>query len=440
MDVRVTAARLTRSGHPEWVAPPVRIVHLGLGGFFRAHQAVYTAHAADAAQWGIAAFSGRSHALADRLAAQDGLYTLTVRGPQVDSTEVIPSVVAAHPGDDSAAWRSYCSAPTVQVVTLTVTEAAYGPGPVSVAPRLVDGLDGRRRADAGPITIVPCDNVIDNATVLGRLIVDEAERRGAHLADWVLDNVAMVGTMVDRITPRATDADVEAVARSGWIDAAPVVTEPFSEWVLSSPDGPVAGIDLPDWASAGAVFTDDLGPYTRRKLHLLNGAHSLLAYAGLMRGHTEVAEAIADPVLQELVDAWWDEAARTVGGPATELEDYRAALLERFSNPRLRHRLAQIAIDGSAKLPVRVVPVALAERRAGQDAPMAATIIGAWIAYARRMGGDLIDANRDEIVRTVRGPGVDVVTRSLALLDAGLAEDVAFVATVREQMRRFGAI
>lgn len=433
----MTPRHLSRSGHPELAAPPARIVHLGLGGFFRAHQAVYTAHATDAARWGIAAFSGHSHALADRLAAQDGLYSLIVRGPEVDSTEVIPSVVAAHPGDDSAAWRSYFCDSEVQVVTLTVTEAAYGSGPSSVAPRLVDGFDARRRSDAGPITIVPCDNVTDNAPVLGRLIVDEAERRDVHFTDWVLDNVAVVGTMVDRITPRATDADVDTAARNGWIDAAPVVTEPFSEWVLSAPDGVVAGSDLPDWASAGAVFTDDLGPYTRRKLHLLNGAHSLLAYGGLVRGHTEVAEAIADPTLHELVEAWWSEAARTVGGRDAALDTYRAALLDRFANSRLHHRLDQIAIDGSAKLPVRVVPVALAERRAGRDAPVAAAIIGSWIGYVRHMGTDLVDVNRDGVQAAAAGSLDGSVHRSVALLDDELVEDSAFVAIVLEVVRQF---
>lgn len=411
--------------------PPTRIVHLGLGGFFRAHGAWYTAHAPDGDSWGITAFSGRSHDLVDRLAGQDGLYTLTTRLPEGDRIEVIPSIVAAHPGTDDAAWRRAVASPQVAVLTLTVTEAAYAPGPASVAARLVDGLAARRAVEAGPITLVPCDNVADNAGTLRRLVVDEAERRSDRLADWIDASVAFVGTVVDRITPRPTGADVTAAAAHGYNDAAPVVTEPFSEWVLS---GEFAA-GRPDWESAGARFTDDLTPFTRRKLHLLNGAHSLLAYAGLLRGHTEVAEAIADPILHSMVEAWWDEAAPVVGGEPSAHEDYRRALVERFANPRMHHALAQIAVDGSVKLVMRVVPVAIARRRAGRAAPVSAAIIGSWIAHCRDVGADLCDARRDELDSALQGPLGDATRRGVGLLDDELAADDAFVAEVTDHVR-----
>ncbi len=432
----MTPIRLARGSDPEWAAPPARIVHLGLGGFFRAHQAWYTAHADDAAKWGIAAFSGRSTDLAERLAAQHGLYTLTTRGPDADGIEVIPNLVTTRPGTDVEAWRTAVANPEVTVVTLTVTEAAYVPGPASLAARLLDGLDARRRADAGPITLVSCDNVADNAGVLAGLVCTAAEQRDPELAEWIATSLRVVGSVVDRITPAPTAADVEAAAHHGYVDAAPVVTEPFAEWILS---GSFAAA-RPAWETAGATFTDDLGPYTRRKLHLLNGAHSLLAYAGLLRGHTEVAGAIADPILGELVEAWWDEAAGLVGGDSAAIHAYRAALVERFSNDRIHHRLAQIAIDGSTKLPMRIVPVAADRLARGRAAPMAATVIGAWIAYVERADDRVADVHaprlHDAITRSDMGER-GVTRRLVDLVAPELSADPDFVAAVIDVRDRF---
>lgn len=435
---------LARSGHPEWAAAPARIVHLGLGGFFRAHAAWYTAHAADADEWGIVAFSGQSRALVERMAGQDGLYTLTTRAAGRDSIEVVRSVVEVHPGTDTAAWRSTLASPEVAVVTLTVTEAAYATGPASVAERLVDGLAARRRADAGPITLVPCDNVADNAAVLTDAVREVATGRSptghdqagrgrvgrgdTGLVEWIDSSVSVAGTVVDRITPRPTRADETAAAALGYVDAAPVVTEPFSEWIISG----AFAADRPDWESAGAQFTDDLAPYARRKLHLLNGAHSLLAYGGLLRGHAEVAEALADDVLAAAVGVWWDEASVTVGGETESQTAYREALLTRFANPRMHHALAQIAIDGSMKLPVRVVPVARAELAAGRSADAAASIIGAWVAFARRTGADFVDVRHSDVRAAASGRFREVPRRLVALLDEALADHDAFVSAVHD--------
>ncbi len=453
----MTAEALTRPGDPCRAARPVRIVHLGLGAFFRAHGAWYTAHAADADEWGIVGFSGRSRDLVDRLASQDGLYTLITRGADRDTIEVVPTIMEVHPGTDAAAWLGALASPRVAVVTLTVTEAAYAAGPASVAARLVDGLSARRQADGGPITLVPCDNVTDNASALAEAVRSEAARRGqagrrdarpgesptghvgrrasgqgdTGLLEWIDASVSIVGTVVDRITPRPTPADEEAAAARGYADAAPVVTEPFSEWIIS---GEFAA-DRPDWESAGARFVDDLAPYARRKLHLLNGAHSLLAYGGLLRGHVEVADALADDVLAEAVEEWWEEAAVTVGGTTASRADYRGALIERFANPRMHHSLAQIAIDGSSKLRVRVVPVAHAELAAGRRAEAAASIIGAWVAYLRRAGADLVDACRSEVLAAESGPTGDAPRRLIALLDSELADHDDFVAAVSAAAR-----
>jgi fructuronate reductase len=431
---------------------PVRIVHLGLGGFFRAHQAWYTGAAPDAEQWGIAAFTGRSRRLADLLSAQDGRYTLIVRGPAGDEMTVQHAVVAAHPGSDSASWCNYLAQPQVAVVTLTVTEAAYrsdrdggldtadpevradlaalarGGETVTVPGRLFAGLAARRAAEAGPLAVVSCDNLPGNGPATERVVTELAQAADPALAAWIRDQVSFVTTMVDRITPRTTTEDVRAVAeRTGWADQAPVVTEPFSEWVLSGefPAG------RPAWDAAGARFVDDVHPHETRKLLLLNGGHSLLAYAGSARGHDTIAEAVGDPVCRDWLDQWWDEAARHVPLPTADLTAYRAALLERFANPRIRHTLAQIAADGSEKLPIRLLPVLRAERAAGRMPAGAVRILAAWIDHLRGIGAPVADAGANRY-RERAGSVRDVV----ALLAPELAADEALVDAVDETVRR----
>lgn len=392
--------RLSRATFPARAAAPVRHVHLGLGAFFRAHQADYTDRSPDAADWGIAAFSGRSRRLADDLTAQDGLYTLVVRGPARDEPRVVAAVSRAHPAADRAAWQAYFARPEVALVTLTVTEAAYLQRPaggldldrpdvradmtelragrldrVATAPgRLLAGLAARRAADAGPLTLLPCDNLPDNGGVLGRAVAELAEAVDLGLAQWVQDSVTTVSSLVDRITPQPTPADVAAVAGvAAFTDRCPVVTEPYAEWVLSG----TFAAGRPAWHRAGALVTGDLVPYERRKLWLLNGAHSLLAYTAPPRGHQTVDSAIGDEVVRGWVEQWWDEAERHLDAPQPE---YRAALLERFGNARIAHRLAQIAQDGLVKLRARVVPVVRLERAAGRMPHAAARILAGWTA------------------------------------------------------------
>jgi fructuronate reductase len=194
--------------------------------------------------------------------------------------------------------------------------------------------------------------------------------------------VSFVATSVDRITPRTTESDLRAVAAEcGWIDRAPVVTEPFSDWVLSGR----FPLGRPQWESAGARFVDDIEPYEKRKLWLLNGAHSLLAYAGMARGHETVSAALADPVCLRMVEDFWDEAARHL--PAElETDGYRAALLDRFGNARISHRLEQISADGSTKLRMRVLPIFLAERAAGRSGAGSAAVLAAWLGFVRTAG------------------------------------------------------
>jgi fructuronate reductase len=362
------------------------------------------------------------------------------------------AVVAVHPGTDGAAWCDYLARPQVAVLTLTVTEAAYrrdrdggldtgdpdvradlaalgnGGETGTVPGRLVAGLAARRAAGAGPLAVVSCDNLPGNGPATERVVTELADAADPDLAAWIRGHVSFVTTMVDRITPRTTADDVRAVAeRTGWADQAPVVTEPFTEWVISGrfPAG------RPAWDAAGARFVDDVHPHETRKLLLLNGGHSLLAYAGSARGHDTIAEAVGDPVCRGWLDQWWDEAARHVPLPAADLTAYRAALLERFANPRIRHTLAQIASDGSQKLPIRVLPVLRAERAAGRMPAGTVRILAAWIDHLRGVGAPVNDAGAGPY-RERAGSSRDVV----ALLAPDLAEDGALAGAVDETVRR----
>ena len=455
----VTPRGLSRAAGDGGPAAPVRILHLGLGNFFRAHQAWYTAHAPDAADWGIAAFSGSRPDLPEALAAQDGLYTLVTRGADGDRSEVLAGLSAVHPGGDHGAWLGYWRLPALAVVTLTVTEAGYtrradggldtdrpevaadlaalradplAPVRTAVA-RLLAGLAARRAAGLGPVALVPCDNLPANGTVLAGLLREAAAQVGGEpFAEAVGSGAACVTTMVDRITPATTDADRADLAAAGGIaDAAPVLTEPFSEWVLSG--GFPAG--RPDWERAGARLVDDVTPYEERKLWLLNGAHSLLAYAGSIRGHATVAEAVADPDCRRWTEQWWTEASPQLRLPAEESDAYRAALLERFGNPRIRHALAQIAADGSQKLPVRILPVLRRERAAGRMPEGAVRVLAAWLAHLRGFGAPVRDAGAEPLLPTARGPLPDAVRGVLAALDPALGGDAALAAAVLAAVR-----
>jgi fructuronate reductase len=382
--------RLTRAlvGDPRR-RPGRGIVHLGVGAFHRAHQAWSTDVADPDGRWGITGFTGRSAAIAEQLAPQDGVSTLLVRGPAGDDAVPVTSLVAVHDGRDAGRLAAAVADPRTRIVTLTVTEAAYSAEPGGIPHRLASALDARRRAGGEPIAVVPCDNLPANGARLRELLREAAERIDPDLDRWIDDRVGVVDTVVDRITPRATDDDIRAVERlCGWHDAAPVVTEPFHEWILAGE----LPADRPEWEAAGAVVVADAEPYERRKLWMLNGAHTLLALLGGVRGRTTVAEAIADPVCRAAVDTLWGECARHLSLPGSDgLGGYRRALLDRFGNVRIRHELAQIRADTPLKLRIRIVPVLLAEREAGLPGSGAATALAAWLAWRRHTGDALPD-------------------------------------------------
>ena len=374
---------------------PVRLVHLGLGAFFRAHQARLTQLAEDGDDWGYAAFTVRSPRQAEILQGQDCLYMLIERSGDADDTHIVDQLSAVHDGADLDALCAYLRDPAVAVVTLTITEVGYAGGdepqtradldlvrrrvsgepvtPTAPLARLVVALQARRAADAGPLAIVPCDNLPENGEVARKAVRDYCSENDG-LSRWIDENVSFVSTTVDRITPRLAAEEAErAAAASGFADASPVITEAYSEWVLSG-DFPAG---RPRWETAGAVFTDDLEPFERRKLRMLNGAHTLLAISGLRRGLSTIDEAIAVPELAGLVDSWWREAAQTL--PADlDADAYADALRVRFANPRLRHRLSQIAENMTAKIESRIVPVMRELEAKGLPCPTARQALVEW--------------------------------------------------------------
>lgn len=451
--------RLNRAEHGRPAAPE-RIIHLGVGNFTRAHQAWYTEHAPNAAEWGIAAFTGHSHRMVDNLDPQGDVYTLITSAPEGDSFEVISSLSSVHAGGDVSALRRRFADPDIAIVTSTVTEAGYmrdhngdlDTGNELVAAdlkalatdpnvetlntipaKVVSGLLARRAAGAGSITILPCDNLPGNGQAFRRVVEQAIEAVDPTLLDWTNGNVAWASSMVDRITPATTDADRETVAeQEGWYDAAPVRTEPYLEWVISGefPKG------RPAWDEAGATITDDVAPYEQRKLWMLNGSHTTLAYVGPLFGYESVAEAIGDATLRGWVNEWWDLAGSYLSIPADE---YREKLIERFSNPRIHHHLMQIATDGSQKLPVRIVPAAKRAMADGSSFTAAARAIAAWILFLRRFGDDgAKDVDLDTVVALAKAEGGQATHDVVAYLDRDLAASERFVKAVDEQIDAVG--
>ncbi|HWU45545.1 MAG TPA: mannitol dehydrogenase family protein [Humibacter sp.] len=444
----------------------MRIVHLGLGAFHRSHQAWYTARANEAAPgdpWGIAAFTGRSPQAADDLGAQDGLFTLITRAADGDRAEIVGSISAAVDGADAVRWRELIAAPSTAILTITITERGYcadadgrldqrlesvrddlrllrsgAAGAVQTAPgRIVDGLRARRAAGGAPIAIVSCDNLAGNGELCRAVVLELARAVDADLAGWAASAVSFVSTMVDRITPATAAEDVaEAAELTGYADAVPVVAEPFAEWVLAGefPAG------RPAWESAGALFVDDVAPYEQRKLWLLNAGHSLLAYLGLLRGHDTIAAAMADPNCIELLERLWAEAAECLPFGDAEIAATTRTLRARFANPRIRHLLSQIASDGSAKLPVRVVPV-LRERREAGRAPGAgqAALVAAWMLHLGGPGHLVQDAGAAGLRDRLSGEAHADAAATLDFLDPVLGADPALVSAVADAAFRLSS-
>jgi len=384
---------------------PVGIVHLGIGAFNRAHQAVYTDDAlADAGgAWGICGVSLRSADVRDRMVPQDCLYTVVEKGRAGTSHRVIGSVrEVLFRGDELDTILARLAAPATRIVSLTITEKGYchdpasgalnfahpdvvhdlaePADPVSAVGLVVLALDRRRATGTGPLTVLCCDNLPHNGRLVEGMVSAFAHARDPALAAWIAANVTFPSTMVDRIVPATTESDLADVNRAlGLLDAAPVVCEPFRQWVIA---GDFAA-GRPAWERAGAQFVADVAPFEAMKLRLLNGSHSMLAYLGFLAGYETIWQVAAQPDFVALMRALMDEATPTLALPAdVDLPAYKAALVERFGNPALPHRTQQIAMDGSQKLPQRILGTVRDNLAAGRPIDRAALAVAGWMRYA----------------------------------------------------------
>lgn len=439
------------------------IVHFGPGAFHRAHQADYIDRLlGHDPRWGIAAVSLRSPGTIRALKRQRGRYTLAI----LDS-EIRFRTLAAHksffgPGEGEAV-RGLLRDPAVRIVSSTVTEKGYclAPDgtldlghpdivrdladperPLSLVGWLALGLRDRRDAGTAPFTPLCCDNMVANGKKLGAAVAAFARRLDPELADWIEGEAAFPDTMVDSITPATGDPLRRLVRDRGLEDEIPVSREAYSAWVIedSLPPG------SPDLAAAGAVLAGDVGAWERAKLRILNGAHSTLAYLGLLIGHETVAGAMADEALAGFVERLVREDIVAGLEPSPlDLQTYAGEILERFRNPAISHRLSQIAWDGSQKLPYRLLDSIADARAAGRPLERLAVPVAAWMMFVERQaraGAEIVDPLAARLARI--GRGSDTVAGLLALREifpVRLAEDEIFRAAVDSAvaaMRRSG--
>ncbi|WP_405406098.1 mannitol dehydrogenase family protein [Paracoccus sp. Ld10] len=434
-------------------AAPAGIVHLGLGAFFRAHGAIYVeqAMAASGGDWGIIGVSLQSPGTRDRLAPQGWAYTALELGPEGETAQVVTVLrdVLVAPENPQAVLDAM-AAPAVRIVSLTVTEKGYchqpstgrlnadhpdirhdlaGPLPKSAPGFLVRALQARRAAGVGPFTVLCCDNLPENGRVVRGVVLDLARLIDPDLATWIEANVAFPSTMVDRIVPATTPDDLDRVkALTGQRDEAPVMHEPFRQWVVE--DRFCAG--RPDLGAVGVQLVDDVTPFEHMKLRMLNGTHSSLAYLGYLAGHQTIADTMADPDMAQFVDRLWrsEIIPALTPLPGTDLAAYADALAARYANPAIRHRTWQIAMDGSQKLPQRILGTIAEGRAAGRPVPGLTLVMAAWMRYVsgRDEAGAAIE------VKDPLAPQLAALwhTDPVATVDAFLALAQVFPASLRD--------
>jgi fructuronate reductase len=447
------------------------ILHLGLGAFFRAHGALFTEDVLNAqgGAWGIRGVSLQRPDQRDRLMPQEGLYTTLEAAPDGERARIVGNLLDVRVApEDPATVVEALADPDTRIVSLTVTEKGYCHDPATGqlrvdhpdirhdsanpdAPRsavgfLAAGLRLRRTRGLAPFTVLCCDNLPGNGALLAGLVRDFAALRDDGFAGWIEATVPFPSTMVDRIVPALTEADLAAARRlTGLDDRAAVRHEPFRQWVV---EDRFVDADRPDWASVGAQFVTDVAPFEHMKLRLLNGAHSALSYLGYLAGHETVADAVSDPALSGYLARLWDEVRPVVPRPpGQDLSAYTRTLTERFANPAIRHRTWQIAMDGSQKLPQRLLSSIRDRLAHGLPIPALALAVAAWARYVGGTDerGAPIDV-RDPLAAALHtcleaaGPEPDERIRALLRTEAVFGCDLpatpAFVEAVTGAYRR----
>jgi fructuronate reductase len=400
----------------------IGIVHFGIGAFHRAHMAAYTddAMAGGEGDWRILGVSLRSAGVRDQMVPQDGLYTLVERSIEGSKARIIGSVAdVLVANEERERLVAMLAAPTTHIASFTITEKGYCRAPDgslelaladdrSAYSYLAEALARRRDAGLSGLTLLSCDNLAGNGAQLQRLMGEYLDVHASDLTSWFESECACPSTMVDRIVPATTDSDRQEIeAMLGIRDVAAVVTEPFSQWVI---EDTFAG-PRPAWERHGAQITSDVHAYETAKLRMLNGAHSALAYLGLQRGHEFVHQAIADPDLAPLIDRLMREEAATsfTPAPGQDLSAYADALIARFANPALNHRLIQIAMDGSQKIPQRWLETLAFHQMRDRQCPAILAGIAAWVRHIRGDNGSVDDpmaATLKAICDTARKDGI----------------------------------
>jgi fructuronate reductase len=444
----------------------IGIVHIGVGAFHRAHQAVYVDDVlASEPDWAICGVSLNSRDVRDALQPQDGLYALALLG-QNPSLRVIGSIrelLFAREQREQVLKR--LADPLVRIVTLTITEKGYcldggdldlthpeivhdlasPDAPNGAIGYVVAGLSARRKLHLPPFTVLSCDNLPENGRKLARAVVQYAWKLDPELARWIESEVAFPCSMVDSITPATDDALRERVAAQlGCSDAWPVQREAYTQWVVE--DSFCNG--RPAFEKVGVTLSGDIAGYDRAKLRLLNAPHSALAYLGALMDIETVAQAMATPVLAGFVERLMhDGIVPNVKAPAGfNAGAYVEAILARFRNPAIQHRLLQIAWDGSQKLPVRLLGTISDALAAGRPIDLLCLPVAAWMQFVRRQarnGVALVDPMADvlaEVGRAATGDANDDVASFLALdsIFAPLSADARFVDAVREAYATLG--
>lgn len=396
---------------------PAGIVHLGLGAFFRAHGAIYIAEAMNKSggDWGIIGVSLQSPGTRDKLQQQGWAYTALELAPDGEKPQVVTvlrDLLVAPEGPQAV--LSAMAAPKVKIVSLTVTEKGYchepsagrlnrahpdivhdleNPLPKSAPGFLVRALAIRKAAGLPPFTVLCCDNLPENGKVVRGVVLELAGLVDPELADWIAADGAFPSTMVDRIVPATTAADLGRLqALTGYRDDAPVMHEPFRQWVVEDEFVDAA---RPDLGAVGAQLVGDVTPFEHMKLRMLNGTHSALAYLGYLAGYETIADTVSDPAFSAFVKGLWrDEIIPALTPPpGVDLAGYADALHARYSNPAIRHRTWQIAMDGSQKLPQRILGTIAENRAAGRKVPGLTLAVAAWMRYVsgRDEKGDMIE-------------------------------------------------